>query len=307
MGLSRRQFLKGSLALSGAGALVLAGGGARVDSTTDLETVEVQIPVEDLPPEFYGYRIGFLTDLHLGIAMSADFVAQALSAVLSASIDLLLLGGDYLWIAESPLGRLMQPTRSPEFIPYRSDLKRAEAIFRTFASLLPRDPPRDGMFWVYGNHDRWIHPGIAAATIGNNRAARLLVNEQVEIERGTSSIILVGADDYLTGVPRIPPLVRMRRGPSVLLSHNPDHFGTLSERGELGLFDLALCGHTHGGQIHLPLVGAPLYNVRHQRFGEGLVREGRCAVYTSRGVGVVEFPYRIGCRPEATIVTLVGQ
>ena len=304
MGLSRRQFLRGGLALGGAGALLWGMQRTSFDSTEDLEIVEVEIPIEGLAHDLHGYRIGLLTDIHLGVAIRTDFVASAFAAVLGASVDLLLLGGDYLWIAESSLGKLLQPPRSPEFLAPRSDLKRAEAIFRTFASLLPRIPPRDGMFWVFGNHDRWVHPQMAATILGDT-SARLLVNEQVEIERGESSILLVGADDYLTGVPRIPNLVRCRMGPTILLSHNPDHVGALSERGQLGLFDLALCGHTHGGQIQLPIVGAPLYNVRHDRFGEGLVMENRCSVYTSRGIGVVELPYRIGCRPEATIITLV--
>jgi len=305
MGLSRRQFLTRGLALGGAGALLSGMPRSSFDSTEDLEIVQVEIPIEGLARELHGYRIGLLTDIHLGVAIRTDFVASAFSAVLAASVDMLLLGGDYLWIAESSLGKLLQPARSPEFLAPRSDLKRAEAIFRTLASLLPHTPPRDGMFWVFGNHDRWVHPKMAETILGDT-SARLLVNEQVEIERGESSILLVGADDYLTGVPRVPHLVRWRKGPTILLSHNPDHVGALSERGQLGLFDLALCGHTHGGQIHLPMIGAPLYNVRHHRFGAGLVQENGCSVYTSRGIGVVELPYRIGCRPEATIIRLVG-
>lgn len=302
MRISRREFITRGFSLGVATALV-GTGAIGSDTTENLELIEVNIPLTGLPPDLDGYRIGFLTDIHLGVAVSTDYIADAISSVLGAQIDLLLFGGDYLWIAESPVGRLLQPERSPEFARIPTDKRRAEAIFQTLARMVPYRPPNDGIFWVFGNHDRWIHPTMCAASWATT-SARCLLNEQVEIRRGTSSLLLVGVDDYLTGVPHIPPLRRDRPGPTVLLTHNPDHAADLSAHGRLSSFDLVLCGHTHGGQIRLPLLGAPLYNVRHRRFGSGLLSENGTWVYTSRGLGVVEFPYRIACRPEATIVTL---
>lgn len=303
--ISRRDFITRSFCLGATTALV-GTSAVGSDTTENLELIEVNIPLSNLPKDLIGYRIGLLTDIHLGVAISTDFVADAISAVVAHQVDLLLFGGDYLWIAESRLGKLLQPERSPQFARLHSDQKRAEAIFQTLTRMIPHQPPRDGIFWVFGNHDRWLHPEMCATSWATT-SARGLLNEQVEITRGTSSLLLVGADDYLTGVPLIPPLRRDRPGPTLLLTHNPDHAAELSARNQLPLFDLVLCGHTHGGQVCLPLIGAPLYNVRHRRFGSGLLRENSTWVYTSRGIGVVEFPYRIACRPEATIITLIQQ
>ncbi len=323
MTLTRRHFITGGLSLGAATAIGGVGwsgiSAARsLDVTEDLELVELSIPVRDLPADLHGYRIGFLTDLHLGVAISADFISTAFASVLSARVDLLLLGGDYIWIAESALGLLLQPTRSPSLTSIQSRTKLSERIFHILARLIPHAPPKDGIFWVFGNHDRWAHPTACETTLADT-PAQLLKNSAIEIRRGSSSILIVGTDDYLTGVPQIPSLRRERRGPTILLTHNPDHVGSLAERGLLApsrstsfaaihgdrsQFDLALCGHTHGGQVHLPFIGPVLFNIRHHRFGAGLVREGETWVYTSRGLGVVEFPYRIGCRPEATVIVL---
>jgi predicted MPP superfamily phosphohydrolase len=70
-------------------------------------------------------------------------------------------------------------------------------------------------------------------------------------------------------------------------------------------YDLAICGHTHGGQIQLPLLGALTYHLENPDLGEGLVWRGEQAVYVSRGIGVVEVPFRVLCRPEVSLLTLV--
>ena len=133
----------------------------------------------------------------------------------------------------------------------------------------------------------------------------ILVNDVRQIRRGTSKITLVGVDDYWTGFPSVP-LEATKTSPQdvrVLISHNPDYASAILERTEIE-FDIALCGHTHGGQIKLPLVGAPHYNVKDLRFKEGLYVHPRGLVYTTRGLGMVELPWRINCPPEVTVLEL---
>jgi predicted MPP superfamily phosphohydrolase len=272
-------------------------------TTEDLEIVEKELSLPRLPKEFDHYRVGFITDIHLGIATSEDFVASAVATVTAKNVDLLLLGGDYLWIAESSLGAYLQPIKNPSFKAIRSNERLAAHICQRFVSMLPRNEVPDGIFAVYGNHDRWINP-VACEESFREGPVTLLVNQGVEIKRRESSLLLLGVDDYLTGVPVFSLPDRDLPGATLLLCHNPDYLAFLSKAGRLNAVDLALCGHTHGGQIKLPLLGALVANIRNERFREGLVQENNTLVYTSRGVGVVELAVRINCKPEVTILTL---
>ncbi len=90
---------------------------------------------------------------------------------------------------------------------------------------------------------------------------------------------------------------------SILLTHNPD-FSSFVLHDKNIKFNLSLSGHTHGGQIKLPIVGALGYNISDLRYKEGLVDYQETKLYTSRGLGYVELPIRINCPPEVTIITL---
>ena len=88
------------------------------------------------------------------------------------------------------------------------------------------------------------------------------------------------------------------------MSHNPDYISRLLEIQPEYHFDLALCGHTHGGQIRLPGMGAVMSQIQDPRFVAGLVNINGKQVYTSRGLGVVGLPFRYDCPPEVTVFTL---
>jgi uncharacterized protein len=84
--------------------------------------------------------------------------------------------------------------------------------------------------------------------------------------------------------------------------HNPDFCEMLAP----GQVDLALCGHTHGGQVRLPLVGSPIVPSNYgQKYALGLVQGPGCPVYVTRGIGVTPPPLRFGCRPEVSLITLI--
>jgi predicted MPP superfamily phosphohydrolase len=89
----------------------------------------------------------------------------------------------------------------------------------------------------------------------------------------------------------------------ICLAHNPDYFVELQKKSPVK-FDLSLAGHTHGGQIKLPIWGSLIYNVENRQFAEGLVETNQSSYYTSRGIGVVEIPHRINCPAEVCIFTL---
>lgn len=297
--LSRRSFLIGAVSALAAGGAVSYGD----FDTFDLELVEMKVNVPGLPKELSSYRVGFLTDLHLGISLPSEFISQAVNVINQAQVDLVLLGGDYIWLPDTRIGRGMSIRRNFDLGPIEKP-GLARDIFALLAKLLSGLRARDGIYAVLGNHDRWIDPQGCEAEL-SAYGINFLTNRSVEVRHGDARLTVTGTDDFWTGLPRLnlPP----KKAPGearLILSHNPDFFSYLLRAGSME-FDLGLSGHTHGGQIRLPLLGAMKYNVMDRRLREGLFSEGQRNVYTSRGLGFIEVPYRFNCRPEATVITLL--
>ncbi|MEG0766510.1 MAG: metallophosphoesterase, partial [Clostridia bacterium] len=127
-----------------------------------------------------------------------------------------------------------------------------------------------------------------------------LINRAVRITRGEQSIALLGVDDYHNGYPDIANLAAQMQTSdyAILLSHSPDFLpialATPDRNGHTGWVDLALCGHTHGGQITLfgyPLISRSQYGTRYL---SGWKREENTDLLISNGIGVSYVPFRIG-------------
>ncbi len=303
--ISRRAFLFGATAALAVGSGPIARA---IDTTSDIELVEQVTPIVDLPSEFVGYRIGFLTDLHIGDNVPFEILDQALEMVRSARIDLLLFGGDFIAINDSLLARSLKQNRTPELIGLPAS-KHPSIAYAGIAERVSRWLPRDGAFAVLGNHDRWVVTDLCRRSF-SSCPMPLLVNELQTITRGNAVLQLYGTDDYWNGVPslnNLPPRNTSRSEVRVLLNHNPD-YTALVARHSPEVFDLAISGHTHGGQIKLPGVGAISYNIDNRFLGEGLHTFPNGSLsYTSRGLGVVEVPIRINCPAEVTIFELARQ
>lgn len=303
MRFSRRKFLIGSAALSAAGATG-AWTWTTGENTAALELVQVDIPLDNLPAAFDGYRLGFLTDPHLGVFVPTEWVDDAVQKIKSVGVDALLLGGDFIWLPDRDFVERQYPVRNPTFLPKGRGENLAQKIFSTVADVCAQLPVKDGMFGVLGNHDNWTGPEHCIKEFGK-RKIEVLRNRDIEVRRGEAVLRLIGVDDYWTGIPKFPKLPSRtpKQEARILLAHNPDYTSALL-RGETPDFDFALSGHTHGGQIKLPLVGPLHTNIDDQRFSEGIFKNQGVTSYTSRGVGVVEMPYRINCPPEVTVITL---
>jgi uncharacterized protein len=244
---------------------------------------EVPVRVRQLPPEFDGYRIALVTDLHHGPAVPDSWLALVARRVAELGTDLVVLGGDFVSHA-------------------RSDLDGLEGVIARFGA-------RDGVVAVLGNHDHWIDPDAVAAALERG-GATVLTNRNQLIQRGRgggggAALAVAGVDDFMHGAVRldeafagIPPEV-----PRVLASHNPD----LIEYLPAGLrVDVMLCGHTHNGQAQLPLIGPVTVPSQFGgRYLHGLKQVGDTWLYVSAGVGTAAIP-RWRNPPELPVIRLVG-
>ena len=235
----------------------------------------VRIARKGLPSSLNGLRIAFLSDLHCGPQVSSDHIARAISIVQEAAPDLILLGGDYV-------------TGSAEYAaPCAQELTRLRAPLGIYACL--------------GNHDYWTD--AEAITDALQRAGiRVLRNEGMEV---TDRLWVAAVDDVWEGRPSLE--AALRRMPTdavaVLLAHEPDYADQAAADGRVAL---TLSGHTHGGQVRLPLIGPPVLPYLGQRYPAGLYRLGNMALYVTRGVGLIAPPVRFNCRPEVTLLTLTS-
>jgi predicted MPP superfamily phosphohydrolase len=163
---------------------------------------------------------------------------------------------------------------------------------------------RDGVVAVLGNHDYAAGPEPVRRALRASGVCTL-ANDVYTVRRGGALLSIAGVDDVMAGQDRLD-LVLRRLPPSegaILLVHEPD-FADVS--AATGRFDLQLSGHSHGGQIVVPLYG-PLLHVDHARkypLGEYQVASMR--LYTNRGIGQSGLYFRLNCRPEITLFTLLA-
>jgi uncharacterized protein len=271
------------------------------DVTEDVEVSLLEVSLPDLPAEFEGYRIAFLSDLHYGVTFSESLLERIVTYLANSELDLLLLGGDYVYVPLTWLSKHEAFIRNREFLglgPYQT----VSAIFGELGRRLNKLSMPDGIIGIYGNHDRWHNP-TACQDLFDRIGAKLLVNDVISINRGDKTLTIFGTDDFLTGFPTPPPQ-KISGEVNILLTHNPDYVAALLRTGHQFRPHLTLCGHTHGGQIALPYVGALHYNIYTDILGCGTTSLEHGFIYTGRGLGTVEIPLRIGVRPELPVFTL---
>jgi uncharacterized protein len=241
-----------------------------------LELSRTVVPVRRLPDEFVGFTIGLVSDTHLGPFVRRSMIRSAVDALNDASPDLVVLAGDYV-------------LHSPEFIePCMEELSRI----------------RGRVVAVLGNHDHWEDADLTSTLLEEIVGAELLRNRGTWIERGDSTLRIWGVGD-LWEDDQILDGVRPEGydGPLILISHNPDYAEVIPR----GTADLILSGHTHGGQVVLPFIGAPMLPSYYgQKYRAGLVWNSGTAVYVSRGIGMGSPPIRLNCRPELPLIELAA-
>ena len=272
--ITRRRFLKG---LAAAGALGGAGAGVygSLFERTDYELTETDIFIRDLPPSFDGFRIAQVSDVHHSSLVPLDEVRRVVELANGARADMIALTGDYT-------------TASREYIE-----PCAEALSALAAP--------HGVWAVLGNHDHNTD-GAATERALVTRGIGLLDNANTRLRRGGEELQLAGIDDWSWAQNDWARAFRGvdRARPTVLLSHQP----SVIDRPEAEGVSLILSGHTHGGQVRLPLFGAPARFVDEFKYLRGRFERERTQLYVTRGTGVIGLPLRLGARPEIAVLRL---
>ena len=278
--MTRRRFL-GLSGLGAAGVLVYSGGFER----HHLEITERTVELERLNPALDGLRVVQLSDIHYEQFTEPHFVREVVAHVNRLAPDLVLMTGDY--ISEGPLGNAMSA---------RSSYPCAEIL----AGI--QCPQR---WCVLGNHDA----KVGAATVIDalqSHGLPVLENRYVPFERTGARLWIAGVQDIGLAHPdldlAVPHGLQSAQEPVILLAHEPDYADRVVRHGGV---DLMLSGHTHGGQIRLPVVGAPYLPPLGRKYAEGHFQLANgLQLYVNRGIGTVGIPFRFDCRPELTMITL---
>ena len=225
-------------------------------------------------------RVAFASDFHAGATTDPRVLRDACRALSDMNPDLLLLGGDFVSVRAAYITEL--------------------------APLLTTVHAAHGCFAVFGNHDLRANAEHIASEL-SSRGISLIVNRRVSLTIQGTEIALCGLDDSIAGQPR-GDVLDGGSGIRLVLMHSPDGLLSIGERP----FDVALCGHTHGGQIAAP-GGFPLllpHGRLNRRFPSGRFElptgagGKRRLLIVSRGVGCSTLPIRLFAPPEVHLVII---
>jgi predicted MPP superfamily phosphohydrolase len=269
MGISRRDAIKAAVATAiGLGTGTIAYGIAY--ERHRIGRVDLDLRVTGLPAALDGLRIGLITDVHHSESVPADDVSQAVQLLHEAKPDLTVLGGDYVTFGDrkfvGPVAELLSPlAHSPQ-----------------------------GSFAVLGNHDDDRDMPAALTQHGFT----VLKDQRTSLTIRGETLDLAGVRFWTRRPSDLARVLAGTSGTTIMLAHDPRR---LVEAAALDV-QLVLSGHTHGGQVVLPGVGA----LAGRKFPvlAGLGSEENATVFVSRGVGTVYVPVRINCPPEVAVLTL---
>ena len=275
--LTRRQFLKQAFAYGSVG--LMASYPVFIERNIVL-TNYYRIPVSNLPTKFSGFRVVHLTDFHYGPLVSLNFIRNVVDRANRLKPDLIVCTGDYVHERNS--------TRQiDEVWPILSQLK---APF--------------GIYSVLGNHDHWAD--TARSDYWLKKTRQDLRHKSIRIERDGCCFWLAGAGDFWEDHQNLDKLLSPipETDCRIVPAHNPD----TADTKYASRIDLMLSGHTHGGQVQIPFIGAPALPVRNKNYSSGLKTSPRgCKVFISKGIGWAIYPVRFNCFPEIAEIELISE
>ncbi len=249
------------------------------DFSTEFEVTIHRLHLPRLDAAFNGYRLAQISDFHIGQWDNTRYLQAAIELVNQQKPDLIALTGD--------------------FVSYD-----ARDCAKLLAQALPNLNAPDGVLAVLGNHD-YPHRLCRLREVLQNAGVRELRNSAHTLRRATAALHFVGVDTSGCYHDDLPAAMRglPAEGAAILLAHEPDFADFSSATGR---FDLQLSGHSHGGQLRFPAIGALYYPRRARKYPLGLYQVNEMKLYTNRGVGQAHIPLRLNCRPEVSVFDLQG-
>jgi len=253
-----------------------------------IDVTRHNVPLAGLAESFDGLRIVQLSDIHMDEFTEPVFLQYVVDRINLLEPDVILMTGDFVSFDISTkkfaIGSAWQC----------ANILTGLKCKHVFASL--------------GNHDVFVDAAEVTAALTAN-GIRVLTNASVPLERGGARIWLAGVDDPVEGEPNpelaIPASIRgLPNEPIILMCHAPDYADDLLQHPAGHSVSLMLSGHTHGGQVRLPIVGALQLPDLGKKYVEGWFRFGPMQLYVNRGIGTVGVPFRLDCPPEITLFTL---
>jgi len=252
------------------------GRSAAWPSRNRFSVYDERIWLDPLPGAFHGLRVVQISDIHHGLFLPKEWLSEAVRQANRLDPDIIALTGDFVTYSRRNIGPA--------------------------AELLGRLRARFGVYAVLGNHDFRVDADSITTAL-RRQHIDVLRNRHISLRFGSESLYLAGVDDYGYGA----DLRRAIRGvpadaATILLAHNPRVIHLASRRG----VSLVLSGHTHGGQVNLPLLGT-VYgrSPERLRYKIGWDRMGATQIYVSRGIGTIVLPWRLRCPAEITHLELL--
>ncbi len=277
-----KYWLSVAAGLAGVSATALVDGFAIEPNC--LQTRRLTVALSDLPQGFDGFRIAHISDLHFH--ERAPVCSQIIDALKSEHPHILVITGDLV----------DRPEKAVTCAAFIKELSEASSA---------------PVFIIRGNWDHRAFPTRQSMERWDDMlrraGAHVLVNESVRLRRRSDSLWLVGTDDPYFGHADLDASFRdvSASGFAIVLTHAPEIFEELVEYPQTRL---VLAGHTHGGQVRLPLIGALRVPSRYgTKFAQGLFHTNNTFFYVNAGIGMSHLPVRFLCRPEFTLLTLVSE
>lgn len=255
-----------------------------------LQVRHFDVALPGLPRAAEGLRIAQLSDLHCSAITSADTVRRAVELCNAEKPDVIVLTGDYISRRNSYSSFTFGEFWARDEMDYAREMAAAVANLQA----------PEGIFAVPGNHDHWNGNCGAIMDLLEAVGVQVLLNRTIHLR---DSLPLIGLDDLRAGRPLIEETCEgiASQQAQIFLSHNPRIILRLAERN-----CLFICGHTHGGQVHLPLTNFRRRprDMRFSPWHQGWYRYGPAQMFISVGVGSVHFPMRYNCPPEIVVYRL---
>lgn len=233
-------------------------------------------------------KIVVISDIHAGSSfIGIKKIRKIVEITNSQKPDVVLILGDYM-IHGKLTNKILK-----NFTPIKPEL---------IANELGKIKSKYGIISILGNHDYWYNATEVANSLKKNNIT-VLENNSIKIHT-PKSFWVSGLTDLIAANPNIQKTLKPIKddAPVIMLSHSPDMFPLIPSR-----ISLTLAGHTHGGQVTLPILGSLIVpSMYGQHYAKGHIIENRRHIYIDSGIGTSILPVRLGNPPDITVLKLKG-